>query len=302
MMATNATPMPQDLLSAALSESGIGDLASFDESDDFFTNDTFTDSHTTSVTPSTATNGFINVTTNHAYNPVSSQQSVTVQHHQHQLKVIATNQIRPRVVLQPTNHSLSNTNSPVIRVVKSGGNSQLLQITGTNNSYLQNAGLGQPGSKIISLTPKNVGSQSGLPPTSFAAQKIYISTTSSTGRNSPLLTEVNAGKSLQLLSQLGLTGSNIKVNTITSGKLKPTVVPNIVKNVSQTTMAGNTPQVTSIVKTKVANLKVNHANNVMSTTLANGTGLCGPITSKDLSRLWSQDDVKLKPINSYTVS
>lgn len=186
-------------------------------------------------------------------------------------------------------------------VKSSGGSSQLLHITGPNNSYLQNAGLGQPGSKIISLTPKNVGSQSGLP-TSFAGQKIYISTTSSTGRSSPLLTEVNAGKSLQLLSQLGLSGSNIKVNTITSGKLKPTVVPNIVKNVSQTTLAGNSPQVTSIIKTKVANIKTNHVNNVLSTTLANGTGFRGPITNKDLSRLWSQDDVKLKTINSYTVS
>ena len=42
--------MPQDLLSAALSESGIGDLASFDESDDsFFSNDTFTDSQPVSI-------------------------------------------------------------------------------------------------------------------------------------------------------------------------------------------------------------------------------------------------------------
>ncbi|CAE1330971.1 Protein strawberry notch homolog 1,Protein strawberry notch homolog 2,Protein strawberry notch [Acanthosepion pharaonis] len=246
-MATDAPPMPQDLLSAALSESGIGDLASFDETNDsFLTNETFTDSQPTAITSSTTANGFISVTPNNVYTPVATQPSVTVQHQQQQPKVIASNQIRPRVVLQPTNHSLSNTNSPVIRVVKSsGGSSQLLHITGPNNSYLQNAGLGQPGSKIISLTPKNVGSQSGLP-TSFAGQKIYISTTSSTGRSSPLLTEVNAGKSLQLLSQLGLSGSNIKVNTITSGKLKPTVVPNIVKNVSQTTLAGNSPQAPGI--------------------------------------------------------
>lgn len=246
-MATDAPPMPQDLLSAALSESGIGDLASFDESNDsFLTNETFTDSQPTAITSSSTANGFISVTPNNVYTPVATQPSVTVQHQQQQPKVIASNQIRPRVVLQPTNHSLSNTNSPVIRVVKSsGGSSQLLHITGPNNSYLQNAGLGQPGSKIISLTPKNVGSQSGLP-TSFAGQKIYISTTSSTGRSSPLLTEVNAGKSLQLLSQLGLSGSNIKVNTITSGKLKPTVVPNIVKNVSQATLAGNSPQAPGI--------------------------------------------------------
>lgn len=211
-------------------------------------------------------------------------------------------QIRPRVVLQPTNHSLTNSNSQVIRVVKSsGGNSQVLQITGANNSYIQNTAISQTGSKIISLTPKNVGSQSGLP-NSFAGQKIYITTTSSTGRNSPLLTEVNSGKPLQILSQLGLTGSNVKVNTITSNKIKPTA-SNVVKNVSQTTVTTPSPQTTTVNKTQMANMtKPNQMNNVMNANLTNGAGIRPSVTSKDLSRIWSQEDIKLKNINSYTVS